>query len=64
LGKNKQKRMSPFIIQIGKSFFIAADGNLLMELTGKGSCDSLVALLATHYVFNITWAPEVLPTYL
>ena len=64
LGKSKQKRMSPFIIQTDKSLIVAADGQLLLEMTGKGSCESLVALIATHYVFNIKYAPEVLPSYL
>ena len=60
LGNSKQKRMSPFIIQSESSLFVAADGQLLLEMTGKGIfCESIVALLATHYVFNIEYALEV-----
>jgi hypothetical protein len=56
--------MSPFIIQTQSSVFVAADGQLLLEMTEKGICESLVALLATDYVFNIKYTSEVLPSYL
>ena len=65
---NKQMRMSPFIVKIGISYFIAADGSVLLEVPvtndGTRSSDALACLLAVFYVFNIKWCTHVLPSYL
>jgi hypothetical protein len=62
-------RMSPFIVKIGNVHFIAADGNVLLEVPTNNeqdapSINALSCLLSTYYVFNVRYCPQTNPTYL
>jgi hypothetical protein len=52
-------RIAPFIMKIGESIQIIADGDPLFECT---SCEeALFDLMCCYYVFNFKYSPEVGP---
>jgi hypothetical protein len=53
----KTLNRSPFILNIGDSFHIIVDNQVL--LTSNSLCDSLLNMFAAYYVFSIAYSPQV-----
>ena len=58
----KPRRLFPYIVSIGETFYIIADQQPL--LSPKNSVEALIDLLCVYYVFNIKYSPEVKPSLL
>ena len=60
--QGKAIRVHPYIICIGATWHIIVDSSPLVQ--AKESDEALLLLMAVHYVFNIEYCAEVMPTFL
>jgi hypothetical protein len=58
----KPKRVYPYILQIGDSFTIIAEGKPFV--TAKSSSEALLSLFSLQYAFNLEYSTEVRPFFL
>lgn len=58
----KQPRIHPYIVGVGATWHIIVDSTALVQ--AQDGTEALLLLMAAHYVFNIEYCPQVLPTLL
>ena len=63
LRNDRQKRMEPYLVKIGDTYSLVADGKVFVQVIGD-SFAALLLLLSTFFVFNIEYCHKVRPTYL
>ena len=56
------RRLFSYILQLGESFHIIADGQPFMEVENCSS--ALLSMFCFLYVFDVGYSPEVMPAFL
>lgn len=59
----KTNRPSPYIVKIGSSFNVIADGQPYIYVSSS-SMEALLCLVCTYFVYNMVYCKQVVPTLL